>query len=74
MSEIKFAIVKHIATLSTSTKGWTKEFNLVSWNDREAKYDLREWDPAHETMSKGITLSEDEVKELKKVLGEIEIE
>jgi hypothetical protein len=71
MSEIKFEIVKHIATLSTSTKGWTKELNLVSWNDREPKYDLREWDPAHETMSKGITLSAEEIGELKKALGDL---
>ena len=41
MAEIKFEITKHLGVLSQSTKGWTKELNLVSWNDREPKYDIR---------------------------------
>lgn len=72
MAEIKFEITKHIGTLSESAKGWTKEFNLVSWNDREAKYDIREWSPEHDKMGKGITLSEDEVAELKRLLDELD--
>ena len=43
MSDIKCDIVKSIGSLSTAASGWTKELNLVSWNDREPKYDLREW-------------------------------
>ena len=71
MPDIKFEITKHIATLSTSSRGWTKELNLVSWNDKEPKYDLREWSPDHEKMGKGVTLSAEEVKELKKALEEL---
>ncbi len=68
MSKINYEIVKKIGVLSTSAKGWTKELNLVSWNDRAAKYDLRDWSPEHEKMGKGITLTEDEVKALKALL------
>lgn len=64
MAEIKYEIVKHLGVLSTNAKDWTKEINLVSWNDRAAKYDIRDWSPDHESMSKGITLSEDEMDEL----------
>jgi hypothetical protein len=71
MAEIKFEIVKKIGVLSEDNKGWTKEINLVSWNDREAKYDIREWSPDHEKMSKGITLNNDEISELKLILNEI---
>ena len=71
MPDIKFEITKHIATLSTSSRGWTKELNLVSWNDKEPKYDLREWSPDHEKMGKGVTLSAEEVRELKKALERI---
>ena len=71
MSEIKFEIVKSIGVLSTSEKGWTKELNLVSWNDRPAKYDLREWDPEHKIMSKGITLTNEEMTILKGLLAEM---
>lgn len=68
MAEIKFEIMKTVGVLSESSKGWTKELNLISWNGREPKYDLREWDPNHEKMGKGVTLSEDELKRLKEML------
>jgi len=69
MSDIKFEIVKKIGVLSKSEKGWTKELNLVSWNDREPKYDIRAWSPDHEKMSKGIALSKEELVALKELLG-----
>ncbi|MDO9566559.1 MAG: hypothetical protein Q7J15_07455 [Candidatus Desulfaltia sp.] len=47
MADIKFEIKKNIGTLSESSKGWLKELNLISWNDREPKYDLRDWAPDH---------------------------
>lgn len=67
MADIKFEIKETIGVLSISSKGWTKELNLVSWNDKEPKYDLREWDPAHEKMGKGITLTAEELKKLRTV-------
>ena len=72
MAEIKFEITQHIGILSTSTKGWTKELNLISWNDREPKYDIREWDEVHEKMGKGITLSNEEMGRLKEILNGID--
>ena len=70
MAELKFEIISHIAILSENKKGWTKELNLVSWNEREGKFDIREWDLEHEKMSKGITLTKDEIKKLKEVSKE----
>ena len=70
-SEIKFEITKHIGVLSEGAKGWKKELNLVSWNEREPKYDIREWSPERDRMGKGVTLSADEVEELKRLLTEI---
>ncbi|SER43196.1 hypothetical protein SAMN04487944_10499 [Gracilibacillus ureilyticus] len=66
MAGIKYEIVEHIATLSESEKGWKKEVNLVSWNDREPKYDIRDWSPDHEKMGKGVTLTLEEWQTLKK--------
>ena len=71
MADIKFEIKKHIGVLSEGSKGWTKELNLVSWNDREPKYDIREWAPEKDKMGKGVTLSEDEIVALKRLLMEI---
>jgi hypothetical protein len=73
MAEIKFEIEKELGKISESSKGWTKELNLISWNGKEAKYDLRDWAPEHEKMGKGITLSFDELKQLKKLLTELDI-
>ncbi|MEX1029981.1 MAG: PC4/YdbC family ssDNA-binding protein [Paenibacillaceae bacterium] len=57
MTELKFEITQHLGVLSESTKGWSKELNLISWNDREPKFDIREWSPEHDKMRKGVTLS-----------------
>jgi len=67
--EFKYEIVEKIAVLSESSKGWTKELNLISWNDRDPKYDIREWSPDGEKMGKGITLSDEEMAILKSALA-----
>ena len=67
MQDVKYEIVEEIAVLSESEKGWKKELNLVSWNDREPKYDIRDWSPDHSKMGKGVTLSNEEFAKLKEV-------
>lgn len=74
MAELKFEITERIGVLSENAKGWTKELNKVSWNEREPKYDLREWNPDHSRMGKGITLTDEEVGTLKAILNGEEIE
>ncbi len=74
MAELKYEITKHIGVLSENAKGWTKELNMISWNDREPKYDLREWNPDHTRMGKGVTLTEEEVENLTKLLNGEELE
>jgi hypothetical protein len=71
MSEIKYEIIKKIGVLSTTASGWTKQLNLISWNDRDAKYDIREWSPDGEKMGKGVTLSKEELMALKELLNKI---
>lgn len=74
MAELKFEITERIGVLSENAKGWTKELNKVSWNEREPKYDLREWNPDHSRMGKGITLTDEEAETLKAILNGEEIE
>lgn len=69
MGDLTYEIEKKLAVLSTNSKGWQKELNLVSWNNRPAKYDLREWSPDHDKMSKGVTLTEEEFQALKDALA-----
>lgn len=73
MAEIKFEIVKNIGILAESSRGWTKELNLISWNGREPKYDIRDWDPDHEKMGKGVTLTKEELTNLRDLLGGVGI-
>ena len=76
MPDFEFKVEKPIAVLSTSSKGWTKEVNMVSWNGREAKLDIREWAPGENInerkMGKGITFTTEEAKQLKKALNSME--
>lgn len=69
MADIKYDITEELGVISESSKGWTKELCLVSWNGAVPKYDIRDWAPGHEKMGKGITLSKEEAKELYKLLG-----
>jgi len=73
MADIKFEINDKLGVISESPKGWTKELNLISWNGKQAKYDLRDWAPEHEKMGKGITLSIEELKSLKEILNNLEL-
>ncbi|MCQ2966453.1 MAG: PC4/YdbC family ssDNA-binding protein [Alphaproteobacteria bacterium] len=69
MADIQYDIVEEIGVLSENAKGWRKELNKISWNGGVPKYDIREWDPNHEKMGKGVTMTEDEMAELKKILA-----
>ena len=73
MPEFKFEIIKKIGMLSENQSGWSKQLNLISWNEREPKYDIREWSPDGEKMGKGVTLSKEELLALKELLNNIEL-
>ena len=67
-SEFSYEILEEVAVLSENARGWRKELNLISWNGRPPKFDLREWAPDHEKMGKGITLTNEEFAELSKTI------
>jgi hypothetical protein len=73
MSNISFTIKKQLGAIGEGTKGWSKQLNLISWNGREPKYDIRDWDSTMDKMGKGVTLTLDELKALKDVLNSIDI-
>lgn len=73
MADIRYEIKEKVGLIAESAKGWKKELNLITWNGNEAKYYLREWSPGHEKMGKGITLTIDELKRLRKLLNEMEV-
>ncbi len=64
MAEITFKITKELGVISENQKGWTRELNMVSWNDHDPKYDIRDWSPDHTRMSKGVSMTEEEMQKL----------
>lgn len=74
MADLAFEINRSFGVLSEGTRGWQKELNLVSWNERAPKFDIRDWGPNHEKMSKGITLSIEELKKLKQLLNQMDLD
>lgn len=73
MAEIKYDVKEKIGVLSESARGWSKELRSISWNGREAKFDIREWAPEDESMGKGVTLSKEELMKLKDILNNMDL-
>ncbi|NCC07393.1 MAG: hypothetical protein EOM30_04965 [Clostridia bacterium] len=69
MAEFKYEITERIGVLSQNPNGWERQLNMVSWNDREPKYDIRDWSPDGTKMGKGISLTHDEIEILKDILN-----
>ena len=70
MSEkFTFDLVQHIGTIAKKGDR-TLELNIVAWNGRPPKFDIREWNEDHTTMTRGITLTEEDAASLAKILQE----
>lgn len=67
MNNFSYKIIRNITTIS-QRGNWALELNLISWDGRPATFDLRKWNEDHTKMSKGISLTRDEVKALGKFL------
>ena len=72
--EIKFDIKKAIGVIGDGTRGWRKEINIISWNGRPPKIDIRDWNETHEKMGKGVTLTGAEVRAMMALLQKIDLD
>ena len=68
--EVTFEIMEHIGVLEKRNDGWTKEVNIVAWNGGQPKVDIRDWEPSHERMTRGITLTEQQAEKLAQAIGQ----
>ena len=68
---IECEIIQSYGIFSQGTKNWNKEINLVSWNGRPAKLDIRAWHKDHEKCGKGITLTWEEAESLSALLAKV---
>jgi hypothetical protein len=72
--EITYDIIEHVGVLSSSSRGWNREVNIVSWNKADPKLDIRDWAPDHSKMGKGLSLKNEEVALLKVLLDEFDLD
>lgn len=63
----EYEIVEQIAVISRDNDR-TVEVNIVSWNKRPPKVDIRRWSTDHSYMGKGIALTDAEAKALYEAL------
>ena len=72
--DFSFTITEYLGIVSEGKGDWKLELNKVSWGGRSAKYDLRSWSPDHQKMGKGLTLTEDELKSLAKLIDSLKFD
>lgn len=70
MEDVKYEIIKRFGVLSVNASGYRKEFNLISWNGKEPKYDIRSFSPDCKWCGRGVTLTEQEAILLLRALQE----
>lgn len=74
MADFKYEITEKIGVLSQNVNnGWERQLNMVSWNEREPKYDIRDWAPDGKKMSKGVSMSTEELIMLKSLLEDMDL-
>lgn len=74
MADFKYKVTEEIAVLSKNEKGYSKELNIVSYNDADAKFDIRTWyedEDGNKKLQKGITLNDEECENLYNALKDI---
>lgn len=73
-TKITFTIEEELGDLSMASNGWKKQLTYTSWNGRNPKFDLRSWSDDHNAMTKGLTLTKEEMVKLKEILNAIDFE
>ncbi|MGI6727362.1 MAG: YdbC family protein [Anaerovoracaceae bacterium] len=71
--EVTFNLVEHIGVFGKDGRGWTRELNRVSWNEGPVKYDIRNWNAEHQKMSRGITLTQQELSDFRNLIEELKL-
>jgi hypothetical protein len=60
-SSMQEAVSKRLACYPSPNRAGAKQLNLIRWNEREPKWNIREWSPDGQKMGKGVTLSKEEL-------------
>lgn len=74
MAVVNFEIYDVLGTLSENKDGWKKQLTCTSWGRYNPKFDLRSWDGEYNGMTKGITLTLEEITLLRDLLNQVDLE
>lgn len=74
MAVINYEIFNVLGTLSESKDGKKKQLTVTAWGRYNPKFDIRAWNEEYTQMSKGITLSLEEIVALRDLLNSSELE
>lgn len=69
----RYVIKMCLGDLSRSKNGWSKQANIIKWNNGIFKLDIRDWNNAKQQMRRGITLSRSEAERLIVLLKSIDM-
>ena len=69
--DFSYEIIEEIGQVGeSSTSGWSIRLNLISWNGwGKPKLDIRSWNEDMTRMGKGISISEEDAKDLAGLLN-----
>jgi len=67
--EVHYKIIEHIGDINESEGGCRRELNLISWNGKPPKYDIRYWSEDRNHYSRGITLHPVEMQTVIKMVA-----
>lgn len=68
--EITYDIVENVGVIKRYASGWTKEVNIISWNEGIPKFDIRDWDENREHLTRGMTFTDEEMFKLVDFINE----
>lgn len=72
-NDYEMKIIQHIARLS-SHGYWGKKLNIVAWQQRSPKIDIRSWTADHSKIGKGVALTKEEAIALRDALINLNLE
>ena len=74
MSEFTYEVKESLGIISQGDNGWKKELKIISWNNKNPKYDLRDWAPDGKKMGKGLTFTKEEMQGLKSIIEKLDMQ
>lgn len=67
---MEYEIIKRLGILEGNPEGFRIEANIIAWNERAPKLDIRKWQPNNKPSS-GVCIGTEGLKELQEILKDV---